>query len=50
MSYTLDTKEPIYEFDFETKFIPLLEKYPRDQPPFNWLDNKLKLIYIIALR
>lgn len=29
-------KEPIYEFKFDSKFIPKFEKYPRFEPPFNW--------------
>lgn len=31
-----EMKEPVYEFDFESKFIPKFEKYPKDKQPFNW--------------
>lgn len=31
-----DLKEPVYEFEFETKFLPKMEKYPKDIQPFNW--------------
>lgn len=32
----LDLQEPVYEFEFESRFVPRAEKYPRDEPPFNW--------------
>jgi hypothetical protein len=28
-------KDPVYEYDFGTRFVPKFEKYPLDQP-FNW--------------
>lgn len=28
-------KEPVYEFQFEDRFLPRFEKYPENQP-FNW--------------
>ncbi len=33
--FSEDLKEPVYEFDFEKKFLPAFEKYPKNQP-FNW--------------
>jgi hypothetical protein len=35
-----DLKEPVYEFDFEKKFLPVFEKYPKNQP-FNWYKTKI---------
>lgn len=29
-------KEPMYELEFESSFVPNFEKYPRNSPPFNW--------------
>jgi hypothetical protein len=43
-------KEPVYEFQFESKFLPKFEKYPRDEPAFNWLTFNLSLfksIYVL---
>ncbi|CAF0747875.1 unnamed protein product [Brachionus calyciflorus] len=31
-----DLKEPVYEFNFESKFLPRFEKYPKNPQPFNW--------------